>query len=199
MSSICLGFNVLSKQAKVCHFVKMEWAQYRAMIRFFSLEAESTMNFHKCLSSVYGKSAPCYVPITSRLCEFRREMEALKTNTILVVKFRREYSSRNRHANWYHSYRRMWTFDDDVIKWKHFPRYSLKQKCRHFDEIFITGCTESCQNDNFRCSQWLKFHQNDNISVSVLGLCVGIHRSPIGQHSSTHKPICHAHSVQSWV
>ena len=44
---------------------------------------------------------------------------------------------------------------------------SLKQKCRHFDEIFITGCTESCQNDNFRCSQWLKFHQNDNISVSV--------------------------------
>ena len=47
---------------------------------------------------------------------------------------------------------------------------SLKQKCRHFDEIFITGCTESCQNDNFWCSQWLKFHQNDNISVSVLVL-----------------------------
>ena len=46
-------------------------------------------------------------------------------------------------------------------------REPLKQKCRHFDEIFITGCTESCQNDNFRCSQWLKFHQNDNISVSV--------------------------------
>ena len=45
--------------------------------------------------------------------------------------------------------------------------YTLKHKCRHFDEIFITGCTESCQNDNFRCSQWLKFHQNDNISVSV--------------------------------
>ena len=48
-----------------------------------------------------------------------------------------------------------------------FFRETLKQKCRHFDEIFITGCTESCQNDNFRCSQWLKFHQNDNISVSV--------------------------------
>ena len=50
---------------------------------------------------------------------------------------------------------------------------SLKQKCRHFDEIFITGCTESCQNDNFRCSQWLKFHQNDNISVSVITVHTG--------------------------
>ena len=44
---------------------------------------------------------------------------------------------------------------------------TLKRKCRRFDEIFITGCTESCQNDNFQCSQWWKFHQNDNISVSV--------------------------------
>ena len=56
-------------------------------------------------------------------------------------------------------------------KSKAISRYNaLKQKCRHFDEIFITGCTESCQNDNFRCSQWLKFHQNDNISVSVWSL-----------------------------
>ena len=52
---------------------------------------------------------------------------------------------------------------------------TLKQKCRHFDEIFITGCTESCQNDNFRCSQWLKFHQNDNISVSVNGSAILVH------------------------
>ena len=44
---------------------------------------------------------------------------------------------------------------------------TLKRQCRHFDEIFITGCTESCQNDNFLCSQWWKFHQNDNISVSM--------------------------------
>ena len=33
---------------------------------------------------------------------------------------------------------------------------------------FVTGCTGSCQNDNFQCSQWQKFHQNDNISVSVI-------------------------------
>ena len=50
--------------------------------------------------------------------------------------------------------------------WKNANAISIKQKCRHFDEIFITGCTESCQNDNFRCSQWFKFHQND-ISVPV--------------------------------
>ena len=45
--------------------------------------------------------------------------------------------------------------------------HALKRKCLHFDEIFITGCTESCQNDNFQCSQWWKFHQNDDIFVSV--------------------------------
>ena len=40
----------------------------------------------------------------------------------------------------------------------------LKQKCCNFDEIFITGCTESCHFDNFLCSHWWEFHQNDNIS-----------------------------------
>ena len=44
---------------------------------------------------------------------------------------------------------------------------TLKRKCLHFDEIFITGCTESCQNDNFQCSQWWKFRQNYDIFVSV--------------------------------
>ena len=44
---------------------------------------------------------------------------------------------------------------------------TLKRKCLHFDEIFITGCTGSCQNDNFQCSQWLKFRQIDDIFVSV--------------------------------
>ena len=44
---------------------------------------------------------------------------------------------------------------------------TLKRKCLHFDEIIITGCTGSCQNDNFQCSQWWKFRQNDDIFVSV--------------------------------
>ena len=52
-----------------------------------------------------------------------------------------------------------------IIVAHHWP--TLKRKCLHFDEIFITGCTESCQNDNFQCSQWWKFHQNDDIFVSV--------------------------------
>ena len=45
---------------------------------------------------------------------------------------------------------------------------SLKRKSLHFDEMFITGCTGSCQNDNFQCSQWWKFRQNDDIFVSVM-------------------------------
>ena len=49
--------------------------------------------------------------------------------------------------------KRQWC--DRPSKWK-----------RHFDEIFVSGYTWSCHNDNFQCSQWRKFHQND-ISVSV--------------------------------
>ena len=45
-----------------------------------------------------------------------------------------------------------------------------ERKCRHFDEILITGCTGSCHFDNFQCSQWWKFHQNEDISVSVYTL-----------------------------
>ena len=33
------------------------------------------------------------------------------------------------------------------------PAPQLKRKCCHFDEIFVTGCTESCHLDNFQCSQ----------------------------------------------
>ena len=44
---------------------------------------------------------------------------------------------------------------------------TLKRKCCHFDDILITGCTGSCHFDNFQCSQWWKFHQNEDIFVSV--------------------------------
>ena len=43
---------------------------------------------------------------------------------------------------------------------------SLKWERCHCDEFFISSHTEGCHNDNFRCSQWWKFRQND-ISVSV--------------------------------
>ena len=42
---------------------------------------------------------------------------------------------------------------------------TLKRKLFHFDKFFITGCIGSCQNDNFRCSQWRIFHQNDIATV----------------------------------
>ena len=48
-----------------------------------------------------------------------------------------------------------------------------KRKCLHFDEILIIGCTGSCQNDNFQCSQWWKFSQNDDIYVSVYIIVTG--------------------------
>ena len=43
----------------------------------------------------------------------------------------------------------------------------LKRKYRPFEEIFSTGCIESCHFDNLRSSQQWKFHSNDNISISV--------------------------------
>ena len=49
----------------------------------------------------------------------------------------------------------------------HISQDTLKRKCRHFDEMFITGRTEIYQNDNLQCSQWWKFRQNDDFSVSV--------------------------------
>ena len=41
-----------------------------------------------------------------------------------------------------------------------YHHWSLKRKCHHFNEIFITGCIRSLT-DNFQGSQWWKFHQND--------------------------------------
>ena len=48
-----------------------------------------------------------------------------------------------------------------------FPPATLKRKC-HFDDIFIIGCAESCQNGQLKCSQCWKCHQN-YISASVCG------------------------------
>ena len=47
---------------------------------------------------------------------------------------------------------------------------TLRLKCRHFDEVFITGFTAwtgSCHLDNYQCKQWWKFHENGDITVSV--------------------------------
>ena len=51
--------------------------------------------------------------------------------------------------------------------------YTLRWKC-HFDEIFITGCTGRWHFDNFCCSQWWKFCQNDiSISVALYQITLG--------------------------
>ena len=64
--------------------------------------------------------------------------------------------------------------------WTHFswmtrPRlYCLVNTCWGFsdsrseaiEEISTNGHTRTCQIGNFQCSQWWKFHQNDDISVS---------------------------------
>ena len=63
-----------------------------------------------------------------------------------------------------------------------------ERKCRHFDESLITGCTGSCHFDNFQCSQWWKFHQNEDISVSVMSSassgCAGCRLPSLGHHGS---------------
>ena len=52
-----------------------------------------------------------------------------------------------------------------LMKFHHWLHCKLSKRECHFDKIF-TGCTGSCQNDNFRYSQWWIFRQND-IFVSV--------------------------------
>ena len=51
---------------------------------------------------------------------------------------------------------------------------SLKRKCRHFDEILITGCTGSCHFDNFQCSHWLKVHHGDSLVSVILKRGLGV-------------------------
>ena len=44
----------------------------------------------------------------------------------------------------------------------------LKQRCHHFDEIFVTGCPGTSRFDNSHCnSQWWKIRKNSSISVSA--------------------------------
>ena len=42
-------------------------------------------------------------------------------------------------------------------RWFQTPSCSLQRHCN--DKTFTTGCTESCQNHNFWCSQWWEFCQ----------------------------------------
>ena len=67
---VCLGGT--RKLAKVGNFLKMDWVEYRAVIRFLLLEGENATNIHKRLSNVYGKSFPSYSTVASWVSEFKR-------------------------------------------------------------------------------------------------------------------------------
>ena len=53
-----------------------------------------------------------------------------------------------------------------------------------YSNIFITGCTGNCLIGNFRCNNWRKYCQNDDISISL-------------QHTWSHSPTRHIYS--SWL
>ena len=69
----------------------------------------------------------------------------------------------------------------ETADWIYSGAKALEQKCHYFVKIFFSGCTGSCHFDNFQCSQWWKFRQND-ISVCV---CVAS-RIKIIWHSSVY-------------
>ena len=50
-----------------------------------------------------------------------------------------------------------------ITPWIMLLGYPLKRKC--VDEIYDSGGTGSCENDNCRWSHWRKLHQNCNIST----------------------------------
>ena len=59
--------------------------------------------------------------------------------------------------------RSLWRHCNDILGISH----TLKRKC-HYDELFVTGCSESYKKDNFLCTQGRKCHQIDDISLSML-------------------------------
>ena len=66
-------------------------------------------------------------------------------------------------------------------------------KCCHFDEIFITNFTSSCQNDNCWFSWWWKFHQNYDTAISVVSilhipLCGETERPAVWPHTGSVMP-----------
>ena len=60
------------------------------------------------------------------------------------------------------------------------------ERIYNFDKNFITVCTRSCQNDNLWCSQWWKFHPNNDFSSSVYPLKKTYNLSPSRSESQWH-------------
>ena len=57
--------------------------------------------------------------------------------------------------------RKMFPFDDIIMMTRHIYR-------RFDDFSSLTAPCRSCKDEHFRCSQWRKFRQSDNILISIL-------------------------------
>ena len=90
------------------------------------------------------------------------------------------------------------THNKHIITCPH--RQSFRQiKMSSYWQIFNTDCTGSYQNDNFQCSQWLKFHWNGDISI----LCQGFYhflfvRFFVEKMTCIMGPLCASLSVMNW-
>ena len=71
-----------------------------------------------------------------------------------------------------HSTRYLPKVGDEVHFIRCTPGFVTESKLSFWWNV-ITGCTGSCQFDNFRCSHWWQFHQNDRIPYSVVWFCCG--------------------------
>ena len=68
-----------------------------------------------------------------------------------------------------HGNERFFPFGEKSTKyWMFINKHSLKWKWFNFDEIFNIDCTRIGRNNTFQCRHWWIFHQNGELSVSVL-------------------------------
>ena len=63
-----------------------------------------------------------------------------------------------------------------------YSQYTLKLKC-YFNNILIIGGIKSRHFDNFRCHQWWKFCQNDNISIQCKRVNLSLSPEPTWEHA----------------
>lgn len=56
----------------------MDKSEYRAVIKFLTLEGETRQRIHERMCAVYGESAPSYATIKRWVREFKQGRESLK-------------------------------------------------------------------------------------------------------------------------
>jgi len=56
-------------------------SEYRAAIKFLTLEKKPAKNIYKHLVNVYGDSTPCYSTVTRWVAEFKRGRTSLEDDT----------------------------------------------------------------------------------------------------------------------